>query len=384
MIFEEGGTAELTIGTDAFRGCYGLLFIVLPERVTVIGESAFEDCENLMSIHLPSTLRKIEDRAFYGCDRLVQVSNYSAQIKVDMYEVYDTTEVFYGKLLDSAVYYYTQDKAYRYMGEDADGHPIIAELEGGDRITTDENGFVILTFSDTEKWLIDYLGTETEVVVPEGVTDIYAYAFDEYTGRAINGEVLGMTKVTFPNSLTKLHQYAFNQCKSLTEIVFGTGLKEIEYSAFYYCSGFSGSDLGLPAGIETMGNQIFNSGTPSRYYVREADHAAGWANGNATSKRWYGYAKVYFGWGGEELPYTFVVDANNAEVNKTVHELYHFNIEEAAPELYDYEIDGVTYYFGGWYDNAECEGEPLTGDYYASTATNIYAKWMTKEEAMSI
>ena len=38
------------------------------------------------------------------------------------------------------------------------------------------------------------------------------------------------------------------------------------------------------------------------------------------------------------------------------------------------------WYFGGWYDNAEFSGNPVSSPYYSKTAHTLYAKWMTEEE----
>ena len=52
------------IGDNAFYGCDSLKEIVIPEGVIKIGSSAFESCDNLRKISLPSSLEEIGWRAF--------------------------------------------------------------------------------------------------------------------------------------------------------------------------------------------------------------------------------------------------------------------------------------------------------------------------------
>ena len=83
------------IRPDAFRNCYKLLKINMPENLniigsyafcrtelatlvipdccTAIGSLAFEGCENLRMIVLGKGLKKINDRAFWSCSKLLEV-----------------------------------------------------------------------------------------------------------------------------------------------------------------------------------------------------------------------------------------------------------------------------------------------------------------------
>ena len=60
-----------SIGYSAFEDCYYLTAITIPDSVTSIGYSAFEDCDSLISIELP--VENIEESAFYNCRGLTSV-----------------------------------------------------------------------------------------------------------------------------------------------------------------------------------------------------------------------------------------------------------------------------------------------------------------------
>ena len=64
------GLPVLAIGDSAFRGCYSLESIVIPDGVTTIGGGAFIDCSSLKSIDLPDSVTTIADEAFDGCPSL--------------------------------------------------------------------------------------------------------------------------------------------------------------------------------------------------------------------------------------------------------------------------------------------------------------------------
>ena len=57
--------------------------------------------------------------------------------------------------------------------------------------------------------LVGYIGDETEIVIPEGVTEINQHIFNG------NDKI---TSVTLPSTLTTIGSYAFLGCKNLTTI----------------------------------------------------------------------------------------------------------------------------------------------------------------------
>lgn len=66
----------------------------------------------------------------------------------------------------------------------------------------------------------------TTLNIPDGTTKIGDYAF-YYCGT--------LTNVTIPDSVTEIGNYAFQYCKALTEATIGNGVTSIGYYTFYYC-----------------------------------------------------------------------------------------------------------------------------------------------------
>ncbi len=61
------------IAPDAFRVCYMLENIRLPEGVQIIGEAAFSGCMEMQEIDLPDSVGIIDNLAFMGCYKLTSV-----------------------------------------------------------------------------------------------------------------------------------------------------------------------------------------------------------------------------------------------------------------------------------------------------------------------
>lgn len=70
---EINGHMVTTIGNQAFRQCYQLTEIVLPDTITRIDSGAFAYCESLKSVTLPSSIQYY-NCAFGGCANLMEIN----------------------------------------------------------------------------------------------------------------------------------------------------------------------------------------------------------------------------------------------------------------------------------------------------------------------
>ncbi len=96
-----------------------------------------------------------------------------------------------------------------------------------DYVPKDENDEISEEFPEKSK--IFYIGDDTieEVIIPEGVKSIGAYAFANLTA---------LKKVTLPSTLVKIDQGAFLGCKSLTTVEGIENVKFINQAAFSGCA----------------------------------------------------------------------------------------------------------------------------------------------------
>lgn len=68
------GNSVYSIGGGAFRSCTNLTSINIPNSVNFIGSYAFKDCNNLPNINIPNYVISIGEEAFYSCDSLLSIS----------------------------------------------------------------------------------------------------------------------------------------------------------------------------------------------------------------------------------------------------------------------------------------------------------------------
>ena len=105
-----------------------------------------------------------------------------------------------------------------------------------------------------------------ELVIPEGVTSIENYAFDN---------CVSLISISLPNSLTSIGTDAFKNT-NLTTIIFPNNLKSIGTSAFEYCNLTS---ISIPKSVETIRSMAFR-GNPNIVNITVEE-----GNANSHSKK---------------------------------------------------------------------------------------------------
>ena len=146
-------TSGTSIGSYAFEDYTGLTSVTIGNSVTSIGYRAFSGCSSLTSVTIPDSVTSIGDSAFYNCTGLtsVYISNIAAWCGIDFNGAY-TNPLSYAHNL--------------YL-----------------------NGELV-----------------TDLAIPDSVTSIGSYAFEDCSG---------LTSVTIPNSVTSIGDRAFSGCDAL-------------------------------------------------------------------------------------------------------------------------------------------------------------------------
>ena len=239
-----GGTEGLqyslrSYGTDTYyytvSGYTGTLTdVVIGKRynnkpVTAISSEAFKNNPNIVSIKLSNTIKSIGYQAFYNCYRLIEVYNKS------------TLSITAGSSDNGYVAYYAKN---------------VYTTEGGSKLTTDENGYVIYTDGDG-KILVAYHGTNTELILPSDITKINHYAFYNCTG---------LTSITIPDSVTSIADSAFYGCNGLTSIIVKDGNSKyhssgnclIETTTKTLVAGCKTSVIPSKGSVTSVGNYAFS------------------------------------------------------------------------------------------------------------------------------
>ena len=313
---EKQATLEASEGTE-YQG-----IINIPEKinhegeiyeVSIIAPKAFFNCKNLTEISIPKTIIKIGGHAFKGCDNLRTV-NYNANNCISAADVAGksvssafedcksiTTVNFGGDVVIIPEYLFwgctglteiTIPENVQQIGGAA-----FIDCKAINKITinaikcikmcSDNNrpafvGAPITTveFGPFATTIPDYAfygcKTLTSVTIPENITAIGGAAFQNcpslttviFNARncTVAHTILGdnvtpafnnnaITRVEFGTEVRNIPNYIFWGCKGITDIVFGENIETIGQSAFYGCTSLN--NITIPEGVTSIGGRAF-------------------------------------------------------------------------------------------------------------------------------
>ena len=185
------------IGEAAFYKKSDIIQVVLPDGIEKIGNSAFYQCPALKEVTFGENLLTIGDSAFYDCDgikKIVVPDNVTSIGNSAFAGWIALTDATIGNSVESI-------GSFAFAG--------CKSLKG-------------VYITDIEAWCNIAFGNE------EG--NPLRYARNLY----LNNELV--TDLVIPDSVTNIGNYAFDNCSSLTSITIPEGVKSIGENAFYNCS----------------------------------------------------------------------------------------------------------------------------------------------------
>ncbi len=200
IVFENAEKIKY-IFSSAFEGCCNLENFTIPENVIKINSRAFAMC-TFDNIELPETLELIGNYAFLNCVNITEIELPDSVSKIEDYAFKGCANLKEVKL--PSTYYWMGKGVFEGTQYEGAGTDFVITADGA---------------------LVQYLGDDTEVVVPEGVTRI---------GTAFSGRK-DITSIILPDGLLYISQNAFKGCSGLTEIIIPDTVLEIEYRAFDGC-----------------------------------------------------------------------------------------------------------------------------------------------------
>ena len=183
-----------SIGSYAFEDCTDLKSVIIPNGVTSIGDWAFHSCSGLTGVIIPDSITRIGDQAFGYCGSLnitVDEGNLSYS---------DIDGVLFNKDKTEIIEYTKDNIQYEYSIPDS--------------------------VTSIRRYAFEDCTGLKSVIIPNGVTIIGSSAFDNCTG---------LTSITIPNSVMSIDNCAFQNCTGLKSIMIGNGLTSIGDSAFNIC-----------------------------------------------------------------------------------------------------------------------------------------------------
>ncbi len=274
-------TEENTYTVTGIGTAEGVTELVIPayyngKAVTEIGRYAFSGNAEIESVVIPNGVTAIDLRAFFGCSALAKISLPAGAIEI-VSDAFDGTAYFADeKNWDGDVFYigdilmqardtlsgeYKIKKGTRVIAQGAfmgvyrdnkySGCPnlkaivipeslefigpsvfsycnalekvIISDLAAWCKITFADN-YSNPLYHDAHLFL---KGQEiTDLVIPDGISEIKAHAFVDCNG---------VKRITIPSGVTTIGESAFEWCESLESVTIGVGVTAIGEHAFYRC-----------------------------------------------------------------------------------------------------------------------------------------------------
>lgn len=211
------------IAEGVFAGNQNLQSVRIPEGVTEIGAGAFSGCVGLGKVYLPVSVVRIGDFAFADCDQLTVYTN--ADSYADLYAQNNHIPQKKYKLKDFSI---QNGILYQYLGTDSN-------VDIPDWVTK----IADLAFKNR--------ATLRSVHIPDSVTEIGTFAFRECTS---------LQSVSLPNSIRVIGKEAFCNCSSLAEIRIPDSVIKIGDWAFSGCSALT--SIHIPDSATDIGKNVFS------------------------------------------------------------------------------------------------------------------------------
>ena len=204
------------------NNCYLLRYTNVSKTSLIYcgGEANFAECKVLDEIVLPDTVQVIGDWQF----QTTAITEFTIPSSVTSWGATNFKQCYY------------LENVYGYEA-------LIKKMIATNETYTISNN----TFLDCNKLNMPF----TNGVIPEGITRIGDYAFDDCYGN-------GWENIILPNTLTNIGQNAFQGCKKIEKVVLGASFATWDsHDGFKNCSSLK--EVYMPATMTAIAGNVFNT-----------------------------------------------------------------------------------------------------------------------------
>ncbi len=319
------------IGVAAFCNCTSLKSISIPNSVTSIADQAFFQCENMTDVTIGEGVTGISSDAFSNCNSINSVvwnakhnstSPFASSKTITSFVFGDNVEIIPNRLCYqmTGLTSITIPKSVQSIGEKSfygctgltsisisDGVTSIAKsafygctgltsVTIGENVTNmDRASFAGCTNITSVVWNAKNCAgwsNSNDYKSPfypsrNNITSFVLGSKVEHIPASLCDKMEKLTSITFPNSVTNIGDYAFQNCTGLTAITIPDNVTTIGKSAFSGCTGLTTATIGK--NVQDMSSDAFYNCENLTTVVWNAKKCGGWENGGSSPfYRWDG------------------------------------------------------------------------------------------------
>ena len=246
---------NVTAITNAAFSDSSVKSVVIPEGCVSIGSGAFNPCHEMEKITIPESVTEFGENIFNckegfyiigkeGSAAETYASENSIPFQVEG-SADDTRTMKFEVVDDHAVltnYYGKEEAVIPASYKDVP----VTEI-GNDAFKNTAVQSVVIPDSVTKigNWAFYGCGSLSQIVIPASVKEIGEYAFDS----------TGLASITVPGTVEKIGVSAFGSCKSLLEATVSEGIKELPERMFTMCESLD--TVSLPKTLTLIGREAF-------------------------------------------------------------------------------------------------------------------------------
>ena len=215
----------LTIGSSAFWGCNGLTSVTLPASIMAIDNLAFNDCSSLKEIYFSGDAPSIGKNCFRNCTATIYYPEHNETWSDEKRQNYGGT-ITWEEYVPSGG---GAESNERILASGSCGENIGWELTSDGYLTISGSGDMSnYRYGTSVRPWEDYFSLIREIVIEDGITSVGRGAFACDSLNAIE-------RVTLPDSVMEIGEYAFYHCTALKEITIPQNVNRIGSFSFGDC-----------------------------------------------------------------------------------------------------------------------------------------------------